>query len=144
MIFIVCLHILRIHVRCTEDRFYGDFNACLDPHALSSQCTKFPFFQTPTHSTHVRHFFDCISSTVYRSPYCQTVLNADGNVETVSCLRLFYLFPHTSFNTLFTFAHPFFLLPVVPSFSFHRAFSLFPSLRAFLSSSPTLFFCALH
>ena len=54
-------------------------------------------FQVPTHLTEALPFLDCVSSTVYRSPYCQTVLNADRHVYTVTCVRLFYLFSNTSF-----------------------------------------------
>ena len=54
-------------------------------------------FQVPTHLTEALRFLDCVSSTVHRSPYCQTVLNADGRVYTVTCVRLFYLFSNTSF-----------------------------------------------
>ena len=38
MIDIVCLHILRMHVRYRESRSYGDFNACLDPRAELIMC----------------------------------------------------------------------------------------------------------
>ena len=66
-------------------------------------------FQAPTHLTKARHLFDCVSSTVYRSPYCHTVLKADGRVHTVTYLRLFfYLFPHTSFDTFSHLRIPFF------------------------------------
>ena len=53
-------------------------------------------FQAPTHLTNSCRLFDCKSSTAYRSPYCHTVLNANGRVYTVKCLRFFYFFPHTS------------------------------------------------
>ena len=36
MIYVVCLHILRMHVR--ESRSYGDFNACFDPRAKLIMC----------------------------------------------------------------------------------------------------------
>ena len=49
-----------------------------------------------------RRLLDCISSTVYRFLYCHTVLNFDGRAHTVTCRRLFHLFPHTSF---YTFSH---------------------------------------
>ena len=38
MIDIVCLHILRMHVRYRESRSYGDFNACFDPRAELIMC----------------------------------------------------------------------------------------------------------
>ena len=53
-------------------------------------------FQAHTHLTNSCRLFDCISSTAYRSPFCHTVLNANGRVYTVTCLRFFYLFSHTS------------------------------------------------
>ena len=59
-------------------------------------------FQVPTHLTEALPFLDCVSSTVNRSPYCQTVLNADRRVYTVTCVRLFYLFSNTSF---YSFSH---------------------------------------
>ena len=57
---------------------------------------------------------------------------------------LFFTFFLTQVLHLFTFARPFFLLPFVPSYFFHRTFPLFPYLRALLSSPSTLFFCELH
>ena len=57
---------------------------------------------------------------------------------------LFCLFSSHKFLHLFTFAHPFFLLPFVPSFFFSVYFSFIPSFRALVSSPSTLFFCALH
>ena len=33
---------------------------------------KHSMLQAPTHSTNARCLFDCISATVYRSPYCHT------------------------------------------------------------------------
>ena len=65
-------------------------------------------FQAPAYLTKARHLFDCVSFTVYRSPYCHTVLNADGRVHTVTYLRLFLSFSSHKFLHLFTFAHPFF------------------------------------
>ena len=83
-------------------------------------------FQTPAYLTKARHLFDCISFTVYCSPYCHTVLNADGRVHTVTCVRLFLSFSSHKFLHLFTFAHPFFfLLPLVSSF-FSLQFSFIP------------------
>ena len=72
----------------------------------------------------------CVSSTDY--PYYYTVLNADGRVHTVTCVRLFYLFPCISFYTVFTLFHicaSLFLLPFSSSylffffFYFYSAFS---------------------
>ena len=95
-------------------------------------------------SPHPLIVLDCMSFIVYCSPYSHTVLEADGHVHTVTCLRPFLPFSTHRFLYLFTFARPFFLLPFVPSLFFHHTFPLFPSLRALLSSPPTLFFCALH
>ena len=59
-------------------------------------------FQAPVPLRKARHLFDCVSFTVYRSPYCHTVLNADGRVHTVICVRLFYLFPHICASLFFS------------------------------------------
>ena len=87
-------------------------------------------FQVPTHLTEALRFLDCVSSTVYRSPYCQTVLNADGRVYTVTCVRLFYLFSNTSFYnfshlriaffSFFPFFYPSFSLSHLYGHFFHR------------------------
>ena len=96
-------------------------------------------FQTPAHLTKARHLFDCNSFTVYRSPYCHTVLSADGRVHTVTCVRLFLSFSLHKFLHLFTFAHPF--LWFLPFFSLQ--FSFIP---IFTRTSLILnfIFCALH
>ena len=97
-------------------------------------------FQAPAPLRKARHLFDCVSFTVYRSPYCHTVLNADGRVHTVLCVRLFYLFPHIC-------ASLFFLLPLVPSFFFFFFFFIAIFLYSYmyahlfyLLSPSTLFF----
>ena len=51
-----------------------------------------------------------ISSSVYHFPYCCTTLNTDGRVHTFTCLRLFRLFPHTSFYIFSHLCIPFFCL----------------------------------
>ena len=61
----------------------------------------------------------CVSSTDY--PYYYTVLNADGRVHTVTCVRLFYLFPCTSFYT-FHICASLFLLPFFSSYLFFLNF----------------------
>ena len=81
--------------------------------------------QAPAHLTKARHLFDCISFTVYRSPYCHTVFNADGRVHTVTYLHLFYLFTHTSFYTFSHLRIPFFS-PSSGSFLFLSQFSFIP------------------
>ena len=96
-------------------------------------------FQTPAYLTKARHLFNCISFTVYCSPYCHTVLNADGRVHTVTCVRLFLSFSSHKFLHLFTFAHPFFfLLPLVSSFFFIAIF-LYSHLYAHLFYRPQLY-----
>ena len=87
-------------------------------------------FRASTHLTNARRFFNCISSTVYRSPYSHAVLNADGPVYAVTCVPLFNLFPHTSFCTFSHLRFPFFLIPFVCSFLSLKYFSFIPSLRA--------------
>ena len=90
-------------------------------------------FQVPTHLTEALRFLDCVSSTVYRSPYCQTVLNADGRVYTVTCVRLFYLFSNTSF---YNFSH----LRIV----FLLLFLFFLSFFSFISSFTLTSFIVLN
>ena len=70
---------------------------------------------------------DCISFTVCCSPYSHTVLEADGHVHTVTCLRPFLPFSTHRFLHLFTFARPFFLLPFLPSLFFSSYFSFIPT-----------------
>ena len=64
-----------------------------------------------------------ISSSVYHFPYCCTTLNADGRVHTFTCLRLFRLFPHTSFYIFSHLCIPFFCLLLFLLF-FYRPFPL--------------------
>ena len=92
-------------------------------------------FQAPTHSTIARRLFDCTSSTVCRSPYCHTVLNADGRVHTFapSLPSSLHKFLH-----LFTFARPFLLLPFVPSLFFIVIF-LYSHLYAHFFHRPQLY-----
>ena len=95
-------------------------------------------------SPHPLIVLDCMSFIVYCSPYSHTVLEADGHVHTVTCLPPFNLFPHTGFYTFSHLRVPFFSFLLFLPYFFHHTFPLFPSLRALLSSPPTLFFCALH
>ena len=92
-------------------------------------------FQAPTHSTIARRLFDCISSTVCRSPYCHTVLNADGLVHTFAPSLPFSLH---KFLHLFTFVRPFLLLPFVPSLFFIVIF-LYSHLNAHFFHRPQLY-----
>ena len=64
-----------------------------------------------------------ISSSVYHFPYCCTTLNADGRVHTFTCLRLFLLFPHTSFYIFSHLCIPFFYFLLFLLF-FYRPFPL--------------------
>ena len=100
-------------------------------------------FQAPAPLRKARHLFDCVSFTVHRSPYCHTVLNADGRVHTVIRVRLFYRFPHTSFYTFSHLCIPFFLLPLVPYFFFFFFFFiaifLYSHLYAHLFYRPQLY-----
>ena len=76
--------------------------------------------QALAYLANARCLFDCISSTAYRSPFSHTVLNADGRIHAVTCVRLFFSFSLYKFLHLLTFAHFFFLRP---SF-FQRTFPL--------------------
>ena len=81
-------------------------------------------FQAPTRFKNARCLFNCVSSTVYHSPYCDTVLNGFWTCPYIYMSALFCLFSSHKFLHLFTFAHPFFLLPFVPPFYFHYSFPL--------------------
>ena len=106
-------------------------------------------FQVPTHLTEALRFLDCVSSTVHRSPYCQTVLNADGRVYTVTCVRLFYLFSNTSFCNfshlrivfllLFLFFIVLFLYLILYTYFFHRS-QLYSSSRFIRHNYPLVCF----
>ena len=106
-------------------------------------------FQVPTHLTEALRFLDCVSSTVHRSPYCQTVLNADGRVYTVTCVRLFYLFSNTSFYNfshlrivfllLFLFFIVLFLYLILYTYFFHRP-QLYSSSRFIRRNYPLVCF----
>ena len=95
-------------------------------------------FQTPAYLTKARHLFDCISFTVYRSPYCHTVLNADGRVHTVTCVRLFLSFSSHKFLHLSHLRIPFFS-PSSGSFLFFIAIFLYSPLYARIFYRPQLY-----
>ena len=101
-------------------------------------------FQAPTRFKNARCLFNCVSSTVYHSPYCDTVLNGFWTCPYIYMSALFCLFSSHKFLRLFTFAHPFFSASFCSSFLFSLQFSFIPSFRALVSSPSTLFFCALH
>ena len=142
MIFIVFLRILRIQVRCRENRTCEDFNACYDPRTpscLSMQLTVYKHFSfKPPPTSKMRFVFLIVSSTVYHSPYCYTVLNGFWTCPYIYMSALFCLFSSHKFLHLFTFAHPFFLLPFVPPFYFHYSFPL-SHLSAHLFHRPQLY-----
>ena len=79
-------------------------------------------FQAPTRFKNARCLFNCVSSTVYHSPYCYTVLNGFWTCPYIYMSALFCVFSSHKFLRLFTFAHPFFLLPFVLPFYFHYSF----------------------
>ena len=83
-------------------------------------------FQASTHLTNARRFFNCISSTVYRSPYSHAVLNADGPVYAVTYVHLFYLFPQTSFCTFSHLRFPFSSDSFCSFFPFFKELFLYP------------------
>ena len=66
-------------MRCRENRTCEDFNACYDPRTpscLSMQLTVYKHFSfKPPPTSKMRFVFLIVSSTVYHSPYCYTVLN---------------------------------------------------------------------
>ena len=82
-------------------------------------------FQASTHLTNARRFFNCISSTVYRSPYSHTDLNADRRVYAVTCVHLF-TFLLTQVFAPFHICASFFSASFFSFFPFFRALSLYP------------------
>ena len=89
----------------------------------SWQCTSISV-SSPHRFKNACCLFNCVSSTVYHSPYCYTVLNGFWTCPYIYMSALFCLFSSHKFLRLFTFAHPFFLLPFVPPFYFHYSFPL--------------------
>ena len=100
-------------------------------------------FQAPTRFKNARCLFNCVSSTVYHSPYCDTVLNGFWTCPYIYMSALFCLFSSHKFLRLFTFAHPFFSASFCSSFLFSLQFSFIPSFRALVSSPSTLFYHSL-
>ena len=109
----------------------------------SWQCTSISV-SSPHRFKNACCLFNCVSSTVYHSPYCYTVLNGFWTCPYIYMSALFCLFSSHKFLRLFTFAHPFFSASFCSSFLFSLQFSFIPSFRALVSSPSTLFFCALH
>ena len=105
-------------------------------------------FQAPTHLGNARRLLDRVSSTIYRSPYCPKVLNADGRVNTVCAF--FTFFPPTSFTTISICASlfspsfrsfPFFQRTTIPNFLRTSFIALnFILLRASLDATISLLF----
>ena len=86
---------------------------------FSANCVPNFHVSSPHPLNKLCRLFDCVSSTVYRSPYCNTVLNADGRIHTVTCAP-FYLF---SFTRFYIFSHlrilfsPFSYFSFIPNFT---------------------------
>ena len=116
LLYLFFISLCKRNVKCKKYKNYVDFH-CLSSYSKDSremqreqilwglQCLFWPAraylikctadSQAPTHLTNASRLFDFISST-------STVLSADGRVHTVTCMRLYYLFPHKSF---YTFSH---------------------------------------
>ena len=82
-------------------------------------------FQAPTRFKNARCLFNCVSSTVYHSPYFYTVFNGFWTCPYIYMSALFYLFSSHKFLRLFTFAHPFFCFLLFFLFIFITVF-LYP------------------
>ena len=100
-------------------------------------------FQAPTRFKNARCLFNCVSSTVYHSSYCYTVLNGFWtSIHLYVCAFLpFFL---TQVFTPFHICASLFSASFCSSFLFSSQFSFISSFRALVSSPSTLFFCALH
>ena len=125
LLYLFFISLCKRNVKCKKYKNYVDFH-CLSSYSKDSremqreqilcglQCLFWPVraylikctadSQAPTHLTNASRLFDFISST-------STVLSADGRVHTVTCMRLYYLFPHTSFYTFSHLRVPSFVLP---------------------------------
>ena len=130
MIYSVCLHVPRMHVRCRESRSYGDFNACFDPRARLIMCAANSVLKFHVSNSRLLnksasplrlYLFHCLSFPVLPHGFERR--------RTCSYCYMcapFFIFFLTQVFTPFTFAHPFFfLLPLVPSF-FSLQFSFIP------------------
>ena len=135
-------------MRCRENRTCEDFNACYDPRTpscLSMQLTVYKHFSfKPPPTSKMRFVFLIVSSTVYHSPYCYTVLNGFWTCPYIYMSALFCLFSSHQFFTPFHICASLFSASFCSSFLFSLQFSFIPSFRALVSSPSTLFFCALH
>ena len=82
-------------------------------------------FQAPTRFKNACCLFNCVSSTVYHSPHCYTVLNGFWTCPYIICLRFFAFFPHTSFYAFSHLRIPFFCFLLFLLFIFITVF-LYP------------------
>ena len=134
-------------MRCRENRTCEDFNACYDPRTpscLSMQLTVYKHFSfKPPPTSKMRFVFLIVSSTVYHSPYCYTVLNGFWT-SIYLYVRAFLPFFLTQVFTPFHICASLFSASFCSSFLFSLQFSFIPCFRALVSSPSTLFFCALH
>ena len=89
----------------------------------SWQCTSISV-SSPHRFKNACCLFNCVSSTVYHSPYCYTVLNGFWT-WTFICLRFFAFFPHTSFYAFSHLRIPFFCFLLFLLFIFITVF-LYP------------------
>ena len=131
MIYIVCLHILRMHVRCRESRSYGDFNACFDPRAKLIMCAANSVLTF--HVSSPRPLKKSVSSLRLCLFHCLlfSVL-PHGFERRRTCSYCYISAPFVIFFLTQVFtpfqicASLFFLLPLVPSFFFSSQFSFIP------------------
>ena len=108
----------------------------------SWQCTSISV-SSPHRFKNACCLFNCVSSTVYHSPYCYTVLN--GFWTSIHLyVRAFLPFFLTQVFTPFHICASLFSASFCSFFLFSLQFSFIPSFRALVSSPSTLFFCALH
>ena len=108
----------------------------------SWQCTSISV-SSPHRFKNACCLFNCVSSTVYHSPYCYTVLNGFWT-SIYLYVRAFLPFFLTQVFTPFHICASLFSASFCSSFLFSLQFSFIPSFRALVSSPSTLFFCALH
>ena len=108
----------------------------------SWQCTSISV-SSPHRFKNACCLFNCVSSTVYHSPYCYTVLNGFWT-SIYLYVRAFLPFFLTQVFTPFHICASLFSASFCSSFLFSLQFSFIPCFRALVSSPSTLFFCALH
>ena len=105
--YIVCLHILRMHVTCRESRSYGDFNTCFDPRTKLIMCAANSVLTFHVSSPRPLNksasslrlcLFHCLSFSVLPHGFERRRTCSYCYISA----PFFYLFPHTSF---YTFSH---------------------------------------